>query len=102
MYLSINWASDLPLFLMLAYSAPKSCTAPKKMPPTSTHRSTGSQPNIMATMVPVTGPAPQMELNWCENTVKREAGEKFLPSSMRRAGVIAAGSMPHFRASHRP
>ena len=63
MYFSISWASDLPLFLTLAYSAPKSCTAPKKMPPTSTHRSTGSQPNISAVMVPVTGPAPQIELN---------------------------------------
>lgn len=72
------------------------------MPPTSTHSSTGSQPNIMAAMVPVTGPAPQMELNWCENAVKHEAGEKFLPSSMRLAGVSASRSTPHVRASHRP
>ena len=28
-----------------AYSAPKSVTAPKKTPPSSTHSSTGSQPN---------------------------------------------------------
>ena len=41
-------------------------------------------------MVPVTGPAPQMELNWCEKTVKHEAGEKFLPSlhaARRREGL---------------
>ena len=63
MYFSISWASDLPLFLTLAYRAPKSCTAPKKMPPTSTQSNTGSQPNIIAAIVPVTGPAPQMELN---------------------------------------
>ena len=72
------------------------------MPPTSTQSTTGSQPKAMATMVPVTGPAPQMELNWCENTVKHEAGEKFWPSSMRRAGVIASRSMPHLFASHLP
>ena len=72
------------------------------MPPTRTHSSTGSQPNIMAWMVPVTGPAPQMELNWCENTVKRDAGEKFFPSSIRRAGVRASGSIPHDLASQRP
>ena len=46
--------------------------------------------------------APQMELNWCENAVKHEAGEKFFPSSMRRAGVTALASMPHVRASQRP
>ena len=72
------------------------------MPPTSTHSTTGSQPKAMATMVPVTGPAPQIELNWCENTVNAEAGEKSLPFSMRRAGVIASRSTPHVLANHRP
>ena len=102
MYFSMSWPSDLPLFLTEAYSAPKSCTAPKKMPPTRTHSRTGSQPNIIATMVPVTGPAPQIELNWCANTEKRVAGEKSRPSSMRRAGVMALGSTPQLLASHRP
>ena len=64
MYFSMSWASDLPLFFIEAYRAPKSCTAPKKMPPMRTHRTTGSQPKAMATIVPVTGPAPQIELNW--------------------------------------
>jgi hypothetical protein len=72
------------------------------MPPTRTHSRTGSQPNIIATMVPVTGPAPQIELNWCANTEKRVAGEKSRPSSMRRAGVMAWGSTPQLLASHRP
>ena len=102
MYFSMSWARDLPLFFIEAYSAPKSCTAPKKMPPTRTHSTTGSQPNAMATMVPVTGPAPQIELNWCEKTVKADAGEKFLPSSMRHAGVRASRSTPHLLASHLP
>ena len=46
-------------------------------------------------MVPVTGPAPQMELNWCEKAVKHDAGEKFFPSSMRRAGVMASRVAAH-------
>ena len=72
------------------------------MPPTRTHSTTGTQPKAMATMVPVTGPAPQIEENWWENTVKAEAGVKFLPSSMRRAGVRASTSTPHLLASHLP
>ena len=56
----------------------------------------------MATIVPVTGPAPQIEENWCENAVKADAGEKFFPSSMRRAGVMASRSTPHLLASQRP
>ena len=54
----------LPSFLTEAYRAPKSVTAPKKMPPSSTHSSTGSQPKAAAWIAPVTGPAPAMELNW--------------------------------------
>ena len=50
----------------------------------------------------VTGPAPQIELNWCENAVKAETGEKLLPSFMRLAGVRASLSTPHLLASHRP
>ena len=63
MYFSISIPMDLPSFLTEAYSAPKSVTAPKKMPPIRTHSRTGSQPNAAAWMAPVTGPAPAMELN---------------------------------------
>ena len=48
MYFSISMPMDLPSFLTEAYRAPKSVTAPKKMPPSSTHRSTGTQPNAAA------------------------------------------------------
>ena len=102
MYFSMSSPKDLPLFLTEAYRAPKSCTAPKNTPPTITHRSTGSQPNIMATIVPVTGPAPQMDENWCAKTEKREEGVKSFPSSMRIAGVSAFRSMPQVRAIQRP
>ena len=102
MYFSMSWARDLPLFFIEAYRAPKSWTAPKKMPPTRTQSTTGSQPKAMATIVPVTGPAPQIELNWCENAVKAETGEKLLPSFMRLAGVRASLSTPHLLASQRP
>ena len=39
---------DFPSFFTLAYKAPKSVTAPKKMPPISTHSKTGSHPNTAA------------------------------------------------------
>ena len=102
MYFSMSCPRDFPLFLIEAYSAPKSCTAPKKMPPTRTHSTTGSQPNIIATMVPVTGPAPQIDENWCANTEKHEEGEKSFPFSMRTAGVRAFLSIPHLFATQRP
>ena len=54
---------DLPSFFTLAYKAPKSVTAPKKIPPISTHKSTGTQPNTAAWIAPVTGPAPAIDEN---------------------------------------
>ncbi|MPN23143.1 hypothetical protein SDC9_170530 [bioreactor metagenome] len=74
MYFSISIPMDLPSFFTEAYSAPKSCTAPKNTPPISTQSNTGIQPNMAAIMGPVTGPAPAMEENWCENTVNLEEG----------------------------
>ena len=62
-YFSIRSPIDFPSFLTLAYSAPKSVTAPKKMPPRMIHRRTGSQPNAAAWIAPVTGPAPAMDEN---------------------------------------
>ena len=63
MYCSISMPIDLPSFLTEAYSAVKSCTAPKKMPPIISHSITGAQPNIAAIIGPVTGPAPVMDEN---------------------------------------
>ena len=65
---------DLPSFLTLAYSAPKSVTAPKKMPPRMIQSSTGSQPKAAAWMAPVTGPAPAIELNWWLKTTQPLVG----------------------------
>jgi len=62
-YFSIIIPIDLPSFLTEAYSAPKSCTAPKNRPPMISHKSTGTQPNTEAKIGPVTGPAPAMEEN---------------------------------------
>ena len=64
MYLSMRSPIDFPSFLTLAYSAPKSVTAPKKIPPITTQRNTGTQPNTAACMAPVTGPAPAIDENW--------------------------------------
>ena len=55
---------DCPLWRMEANSAPKSWTAPKKMPPMSTHSTTGTQPKTAAWMGPLMGPAPAMEEKW--------------------------------------
>ena len=63
MYFSISSPMDLPSFFTLAYSAPKSVTAPKKIPPRMIHRRTGSQPKAAAWIAPVTGPAPAMDEN---------------------------------------
>ena len=62
-YFSIKSPMDFPSFLTLAYKAPKSVTAPKKMPPKTIHRRTGTHPNTAAWIAPVTGPAPAMEEN---------------------------------------
>ena len=48
MYFSISMPMLLPSFLTEAYRAPKSVTAPKKMPPSRTHSRTGSQPKAAA------------------------------------------------------
>ena len=74
MYFSMSRPIDLPLLRTEAYSAVKSCTAPKKTPPTMIHKKAGSQPKMQAMMGPVTGPAPQMEENWCAKTDRRSVG----------------------------
>ena len=50
-------------FLTDAYRAPKSCTAPKNNPPTTIHKNTGTHPNTLARIGPVTGPAPAIDEN---------------------------------------
>ena len=61
MFSATTVASVWPLWRMDANSEPKSCMAPKKMPPMSTHKSTGTQPNTAAWMGPLMGPAPAMD-----------------------------------------
>ena len=68
MFWAITVASVCPLWRMEANSAPKSCIAPKKMPPRSTHRSTGTQPKMAAWMGPLMGPAPAMDEKWWPST----------------------------------
>ena len=62
-YCSIIAPIDFPWLFTDAYHAPKSCTAPKKIPPIRSHNKTGTQPNIAAIIGPVTGPAPAIEEN---------------------------------------
>ena len=62
-YFSIRNPIDFPSFFTDAYIAPKSCTAPKKIPPTRSHNNTGNQPKAAAIIGPVTGPAPAIDEN---------------------------------------
>ena len=48
MYFSIIRPMDFPSFFTLAYSAPKSVTEPKKMPPSTIQSNTGNQPKTAA------------------------------------------------------
>ena len=61
MFSATTTASVWPLWRSDANKLPKSCMAPKKMPPMSTHSSTGTQPNTAAWMGPLMGPAPAMD-----------------------------------------
>ena len=61
-------ASVWPLWRIEAKSAPKSCMAPMKMPPMSTHSKTGTQPKMAAWMGPLMGPAPAMDEKWWPST----------------------------------
>ena len=51
-----------PLLRRLTTSAPKSCTAPMKMEPSTTHNSAGTQPHMMAIAGPTIGPVPAIEV----------------------------------------
>ena len=64
MFFSMTAASVWPLLRREANRAPKSCMAPKKIPPMRTHSSTGTQPKMAAWMGPLMGPAPAIEEKW--------------------------------------
>ena len=102
MFSAMTVASVCPLWRMEANSAPKSCMAPKKMPPMSTHRSTGTQPKMAAWMGPLMGPAPAMDEKWWPIRTAGLAGTKSLLSNLVCAGVGRSGFTPHFLASQEP
>jgi hypothetical protein len=64
MYFSIQLTKDLPLFLTSVQGREVMHGAKEDAADEDPHSSTGTQPKAMATMVPWTGPAPQMEENW--------------------------------------
>ena len=49
-------------------SAPKSCTAPTKMAPTTTHNIAGSQPQMTAMAGPSIGDSPVIDAYWWPNS----------------------------------
>ena len=52
---------DFPSVRSEAAILPKSCTAPKKIPPTKIQMTAGIHPKVTAMMGPTIGPAPAME-----------------------------------------
>ena len=52
---------DFPSVRSEAAMLPKSCTAPKNIPPTKIQITAGIQPKVTAMMGPTIGPAPAME-----------------------------------------
>ena len=51
-----------PLLRRLTTSAPKSCTAPMKIEPSTTQSNAGTQPHMMAIAGPTIGPVPAIEV----------------------------------------
>ena len=65
---------DRPRARIETASAPKSCTAPTKIAPSTTHAIAGSQPQMTAIAGPSIGDSPVIEANWCPNSTYRFAG----------------------------
>ena len=53
--------ASFPPFRAEAKRDPKSCRPPKKIPPITHHKKTGTQPNTAARIGPLIGPAPAIE-----------------------------------------
>ena len=56
---------ERPLWRLEIHRALKSCTAPAKTVPSTTHRKAGSQPQITAIAGPTIGAAPATDVKWC-------------------------------------
>ncbi len=65
---SVSVPIDRPLWRVESQRAAKSCTAPAKTVPTTTHRKAGSQPQMTAIAGPTIGAAPATEVKWCPNS----------------------------------
>ena len=55
-------ATDLPFSCRLKTSAPKSCAAPIKIVPKTTHKIAGNQPQYTAIHGPIIGAAPAIDV----------------------------------------
>ena len=61
---SVTVPIDCALWREEIHTAPKSCTAPAKIVPSTTQRKAGSQPQMMAIAGPTMGAAPATEVKW--------------------------------------
>ncbi len=73
-FFSVMATRDLPLLRTEANKEEKSCAAPKKMPPSTIHSTTGIQPKMAACTGPLMGLAPAIDEKWCPNKIPRSVG----------------------------
>ena len=78
-----------PLLRKLTTKAPKSCTAPIRMEPNTTHKRAGTQPHMMAIAGPTIGPVPAIEVKWCPKMTDFSSAR-----SPHRPPVSATGRLP--------
>ena len=65
---SVTLPSDIPRARMETTRAPKSCTAPMKIAPSTTHSIAGSQPQMTAMAGPSIGERPVIDAYWWPNS----------------------------------
>ena len=83
---------ELALCRVEIQRVPKSCTAPAKIVPSTTHRNAGNHPQMTAIAGPTMGAAPATEVKWWPKRTLRLVGRKSTPSSNSWAGVRKSGS----------
>jgi len=67
---SVTVVIDLPLFFSDSTRAVKSCTAPKRTPPTTSQMIAGTHPQYRHAITgPMIGAAPAIEAKWCPKRI---------------------------------
>ena len=81
-------AIDFPFSFILIINAPKSCTAPMKIVPSTTQSIAGIHPQYTAMHGPMIGAAPAMEVKWWPNRIWHFVGLKSMLSFNSWEGIL--------------